>query len=76
MARELSGDLQVAIAPIGCGRPRRATDSRKRDLVPSVHSRSRPADPGTARAEYRNGMLRLTAAVAKTAPKKVDVQAA
>jgi HSP20 family protein len=33
-------------------------------------------DPDSAKAEYRHGMLRLTAAVAKAAPKKVDVQAA
>lgn len=33
-------------------------------------------DPDSAKAEYRNGLLRLTAAVAKASAKKVDVQAA
>jgi HSP20 family molecular chaperone IbpA len=43
--------------------------------VRSVHLPDK-IDPDSAKAEYRNGMLRLTAAVAKAAPKKVDVHAA
>jgi HSP20 family molecular chaperone IbpA len=44
-------------------------------LFRSIHLPDK-IDPDSARAEYRNGMLRLTAAVAKAAPKKVDVHAA
>jgi HSP20 family molecular chaperone IbpA len=44
-------------------------------LFRSVHLPDK-IDPDSAKAEYRNGMLRLTAAVAKAAPKKVDVHAA
>jgi HSP20 family molecular chaperone IbpA len=44
-------------------------------LFRSVHLPDK-IDPDSAKAEYRNGMLRLTAAVAKAAPRKVDVHAA
>ena len=44
-------------------------------LFRSIHLPDK-IDPDSAKAEYRNGMLRLTAAVAKTASKKVDVRAA
>ncbi len=35
-----------------------------------------PVDPGSVKAEYRNGMLRLTVAIAKVAPGLVDVKVA
>jgi HSP20 family molecular chaperone IbpA len=44
-------------------------------LFRSIHLPER-IDPDSAKAEYRNGMLRLTAAIAKDASKNVDVQAA
>lgn len=44
-------------------------------LFRSIHLPER-IDPDSARAEYRNGMLRLTVAVAKPESRKVDVQAA
>jgi HSP20 family protein len=44
-------------------------------LFRSVHLPAR-IDPDSVKAEYRNGLLRVTAAVAKATPKKVDVQAA
>lgn len=44
-------------------------------LFRSVHLPA-PIDPDSVKAECRDGLLRLTAAVAKTQPKKVDVQAA
>ena len=44
-------------------------------LFRSIHLPER-IDPDSAKAEYRNGMLRLIAAIAKDASKKVDVQAA
>ena len=44
-------------------------------LFRSIHLPER-IDPNSAKAEYRNGMLRLTAAIAKDASKTVDVQAA
>jgi HSP20 family molecular chaperone IbpA len=33
-------------------------------------------NPASVKAEYRNGLLRVTAAVAKPSPKQVDIQAA
>ena len=44
-------------------------------LFRSVHFPEK-IDPESVKAEYRNGMLRLTAAVAKAAPTEVDVKAA
>jgi HSP20 family molecular chaperone IbpA len=44
-------------------------------LFRSVHLPAR-IDPDSVKADYRNGLLRLTAAVAKVTPRKVDVQAA
>jgi HSP20 family protein len=44
-------------------------------LFRSVHLPDR-IDPDSVKAECRNGLLRLTAAVAKASPKKIDVQAA
>jgi HSP20 family protein len=46
-------------------------------LFRSVHFPEK-VDPESARAEYRNGMLRLTAAIAKkaSAPQTVDIKAA
>jgi HSP20 family protein len=44
-------------------------------LFRSVHL-PEPIDPDSVKAECRDGLLRLTAAVAKVAPKKVDVHAA
>jgi len=44
-------------------------------LFRSIHLPER-IDPDSAKAEYRNGMLRLIAAIAKDASQKVDVQAA
>ena len=44
-------------------------------LFRSIHLPER-VDPNTAKAEYRNGMLHLTAAIAEDASKNVDVQAA
>jgi HSP20 family protein len=44
-------------------------------LFRSVHL-PEPIDPDSVTAECRDGLLRLTAAVAKVAPKKVDVHAA
>jgi HSP20 family molecular chaperone IbpA len=35
-----------------------------------------PIDPDSVKAEYRNGMLRLTAVIAKAAARTVDIQAA
>ena len=33
-------------------------------------------DPNSAKVEYRNGMLRLTAAIATAAPKRIEIKAA
>ena len=44
-------------------------------LFRSIHLPER-IDPDSAKAELRNGLLRLTASIAKTTSKKVDVQAA
>jgi HSP20 family protein len=44
-------------------------------LFRSIHLPER-IDPDSVRAEYRNGLLRLTARIAKAIPKTVDVQAA
>lgn len=44
-------------------------------LFRSIHFPEK-IDPDSVKAEYRNGMLRLTAAIAKAVPTKVDVKAA
>ena len=44
-------------------------------LFRSVHLPDR-IDPESVKAELRNGLLRVTATIAKTATKKVDIQAA
>jgi HSP20 family protein len=44
-------------------------------LFRSIHFPAK-IDPESVKAEYRNGMLRLTAAIAKAAPTKVDIKAA
>ena len=44
-------------------------------LFRSVHFPER-VDPDSASAEYRNGMLRVTASIAKRAQKKVEIAAA
>jgi HSP20 family molecular chaperone IbpA len=41
-------------------------------LFRSVHF-SEKVDPSSAAAEYRNGMLRLTASIAKPAARKVEI---
>lgn len=44
-------------------------------LFRSVHLPER-IDPESVKAEYHNGLLRLTATIAKVTPKRIDVQAA
>jgi HSP20 family protein len=44
-------------------------------LFRSIHFPEK-IDPDSVKAEYRNGMLRLTAAIAKAAPQKVEIKAA
>ena len=44
-------------------------------LFRSIHLPER-VDPDSVKAEFRDGMLRLTAAIAKSTTRKVDVQAA
>ncbi len=44
-------------------------------LFRSIHFPER-IDPDSATAEYRNGMLRLTASIAKSAAQKVEIKAA
>ena len=44
-------------------------------LFRSVHFPEK-IDPGSVKTEYKNGMLRLTAAIAKTRPTKVEIKAA
>ena len=46
------------------------------DAFRSIHLPAK-IDPGTVKAEYRNGMLRLTASVAEgAAPQQVDIKVA
>ena len=44
-------------------------------LFRSIHFPER-VDPGSVKVEYRNGMLRLAAAIAKPATQKVEIRAA
>jgi HSP20 family molecular chaperone IbpA len=44
-------------------------------LFRSIHL-PEPIDPDSVKAEYKNGLLRLTARIAKTVPTKVDIKAA
>ena len=44
-------------------------------LFRSIHFPEK-INPDSVKAEYRNGMLRLTAAIARAMPRKVDVKAA
>jgi HSP20 family molecular chaperone IbpA len=44
-------------------------------LFRSVHF-PEAVDPNSVKVEYRNGLLRLTAAIAKVQPTKVDIRAA
>ena len=44
-------------------------------LFRSIHFPEK-IDPNSVKAEYRNGLLRLTAAIAKAVPTKVEVKAA
>ena len=44
-------------------------------LFRSIHFPEK-IDPNSAKAEYRNGLLRLTAAIAKVVPTKIEVRAA
>lgn len=44
-------------------------------LFRSVHFPEQ-IDPNSVKVEYRNGLLRLTAAIAKTQPTKVEIKAA
>lgn len=44
-------------------------------LFRSIHFPEK-IDPDSVKVEYRNGLLRLTAAIAKAAPKKVEIKAA
>ncbi len=48
---------------------------RSGKLFRSIHFPEK-IDPDSVKAEYRNGMLRLTAAIAKAVPAKVEVKAA
>lgn len=53
-----------------------ACEFQRGKLFRSIHLPEK-VDPGSVKAEYRNGLLRLTAAVAKAAePRKVDIKAA
>lgn len=45
------------------------------ELFRSIHL-PEPIEPDSVKAEYRNGLLRLTAKIAKRAPTKVDIKAA
>ena len=44
-------------------------------LFRSIHL-PEPIDPDSVKAEHKNGLLRLTAKIAKVAPTKVDIKAA
>ncbi len=58
------GDNAVAVCEFVAGK-----------LFRSIHFPER-IDPESVKAEYRNGMLRLTAAISKQVPRTVDVKAA
>jgi len=42
----------------------------------SIYSLPEKVDPDSATAEYRNGMLRLTASIAKPAAHKIEIMTA
>jgi HSP20 family molecular chaperone IbpA len=44
-------------------------------LFRSIHL-PEPIDPDSVKAEYKNGLLRLTARIAMKVPTKVDIKAA